>query len=236
MGRRKLGIKTRIYTAFGSLLALGLLLTILALLAFSSISLGVDMTVERSDNRTRLVEISRDFEIMRRTIQGSVLQEENNASNNDAAQHALQLLQTAVEPTHSVERLRIYESLQASVAQFLDRRAALIELARREQGEREKLASYGDELAGAVAKLAAATWAGGNRSHAALAAEVEADVLSVRMGTSRYLAAQEVTGPRAFKANLAKARQSIMALEQEQLSDDLRALIGRTKAALLHAG
>jgi methyl-accepting chemotaxis protein len=52
------------------------------------------------------------------------------------------------------------------------------------------------------------------------------------MGTSRYLAAQEVTGPRAFKANLAKARQSIMALEQEQISDDLRALIGRAKAAL----
>lgn len=232
MERPKLGIRTRIYTAFGMLLALGLLLPILALLAFSSISLGVDMMFERSDNRTRLVEISRDIEIMRRTIQGSVLQEENDVSNNDAAQHALRLLQAAIEPTHSADRIKIYKSLQATVAQFLARRAALIELARREQGEREKLASYGDELAGTVTKLAAATWAGGNRSLAALAAEVEADVLSVRMGTSRYLAAQEASGPRAFKANLAKARQSIMVLEQEQLSDDLRALIGRAKAAL----
>jgi hypothetical protein len=63
------GISGRIYYGFGTLLALGVMLTILALWTLSSTDRQVDAMGLVSDYSTRMQQISRDFVTMQRTAQ-----------------------------------------------------------------------------------------------------------------------------------------------------------------------
>jgi hypothetical protein len=68
MQRWRVGIRSRIYVGFGSLLAIGFVLAIFAMLAFSSVRSNVDRLDERSENINRLLQVARDFDRMRQAV------------------------------------------------------------------------------------------------------------------------------------------------------------------------
>jgi len=231
MRRPQFGIRRLINVGFGSLLALGLVLTIVAVRALTQINGEVSKMDALSENSARIQDVSRDFEILRGTVQRNKLEGDDSAGKG-AAQHAVQLLRAASKGTPSEERRRMYVDLEAAVGQFLDRRVALVSITRQAQAGRTMLLADGDELAVGTDRMFAAARAGANPSSMAMAARVETDILLVRVASWRFLATQDVDGETAFKANLAKARESIAALEEAPLSIDLRALVEPVKTVL----
>ena len=171
MRRPQFGIGGRIYAGFGSLLALGLVLTIIAVWALALIHREVAKMDALSEYSARILEISRDFEIMRGTVQRNRLEGDDGTSMR-TARHAIESLRTAGRTTGSEELRKIFSDLETAAAQFLERRAALVEITRRAQAERAKLFADGDELTVGGARVFAA----------ARASEDEFDYRSGRKG------------------------------------------------------
>jgi methyl-accepting chemotaxis protein len=231
MRLRRLGIRGRIYVGFGSSLAIGLALACVALWALFSINREVTRMDSTSDHTAMLREVSRDIEIMRSTAQRNSLGDKDSAAGTNAAKDAVQRLQTATQ-TRSAERRRIYQGLAQAVGTFQEDRAKWAGLASELQAEITKLFSAGDELAASSGRLFAAVRAGSDQSTAALAGEVEAALLLVRVANWRFLATREAHGPETFRSNLAKAREVMANLEQASLPAEARASIKPLRAIL----
>jgi HAMP domain-containing protein len=233
MRRLQFGIRSLINLGFGSLLALCLALTIIAVWALTLINREVAKMDTLSEAGTRIQDVSRDFEIMRGTVQRNRLDGDGStAAAKDAARHAAELLQTLVRVSVSEERRKMYGDLQVALGQFLERRAALVNLTRNAKAKMATLLTGGDELAAGSEKVIAAARAGGDQSIMALAAKVETELLLVRVASWRLMATQEADGQAAFKTGLAKAGDSIADLGKAALPVDLRALVGTVKGTL----
>src|ERR1700682_2863218 len=102
MRRPQFGIRRLINVGFGSLLALGLVLTIIAVRALTQINGEVSKMDALSENSARIQDVSRDFEILRGTVQRNKLEGDDSAGKS-AAQHAVQLLRAASKGTPSDE-------------------------------------------------------------------------------------------------------------------------------------
>jgi methyl-accepting chemotaxis protein len=229
-----LGIKSRIYGGFGILVAFGLGLAIFAAWQLTSIKAAVGKLGALSDNNTRALEVSREFEIMRRGSLAYKLNGDEAAlkAGTDAAAKATELLRAAAKATLSEEWRKTYNGLEASIASYQKKRDALVDTTKKLQADKQRLFTGGDELTANTDKLVRAARAGGDPSMAALAATVEANVLLVRVANWRFLATQDPNGPATFKANVDRANGATAALEKSALHDDVRPLIAPVKAAL----
>ncbi len=225
------GIRSRIYVGFGSLLAIGLALTIFAILAFSSVSANVDRLDERSENINRLAQVARDFDRMRRTVE-QIRLEGDADKPEEAEQRSIALLQAASLPTHAADRLQRYKELQAAVAQFALRRVTLTTTVKHMLAEKAKLFADGDALTAASEKLLDAAKSESDASIAALAGRVEAAVLLVRVANLRFLTTFDAHGPAIFQDTLARARAEIGQMGSRPLGGDNRDLLQTVSAIL----
>jgi methyl-accepting chemotaxis protein len=230
MPRLRFGIRGRIYCGFGILVALGLGLTAAGVWALDSVSREVGKVDALAANRARLQEISRDFEILRRVVLRYRLDEQDDAQVNDVTNHALELIKTAAGGTRSAERRQLYQALQSTIGEFLQKRTLLIETVRRMHTERANLLTGGDELTAATEKLI--TQSRAVQTSGRYAAAVESGVLLVQVASWRFLATHDPNGPALVKANVGRAREAIAALEAALPSNELRALLAQVKASL----
>lgn len=233
-----LGIKSRIYGGFGILVAFGLGLALFAAWQLTSIKGAVDKLSALSDNHTRALEISRQFEIMRRAALRYRFDGDQEAlkAGTDAAAKAIELLQAATRTTLSETRRKTYDGLQASIASYQKKRDSLAEIINNLQADKRKSLAAGDEVTANTDKLLKAARASGEQSIAALASSVEAAVLLGRVANWHFQATQDPNGPATFKANVDHAVGAIAALEKSALPDDVRAFIPPVKAALASYG
>src|ERR1700722_16301347 len=230
MGWLRLGVRGRIYSGFGGLLAPVMALGGIALWTLFSINHEVTVMDATSDHTIALREVSRDVEVLRNSIQHTAFGSEQSAIDMKAAQNALQQLRTAAEGTRSDERRRIYQALARQIGVFEEERAKWAGLSSQLQVEMTKLFADGDQLAASSERLFAAARGGIEQSITALASDVKAAVLLVRVANWRFLATQDVRGPGTFKSNLVNARAAIAKFEAASLPNETRTLIAPVKA------
>ena len=231
MRRSQLGIRSLIHFGFGALLALGLVLTIIAVWTLTRIGREVGRMDVLSENGARIADVSRDFEILRGTVQRNKILNDDSTANK-AAQHAADQLRANARTALSDERRKIYVDLQVALQQFLDRRAALVSMSKRLKAEMAALFADGDEIVAEADKLMAAARSGGSEQETALAARVESDLMLVRIANWRFLATQEPNGEETFADNLAKARASLAALDAASLPAPVHNAIGPLSGVL----
>jgi methyl-accepting chemotaxis protein len=228
----QLGIKSRIYGGFGSLLTLGLLLTFFALWALFAINREVSRMNATSDHTAQLRELSRNLEIMWNKVQRNNFGAEDSAAGENAAREALQQVRRAIKTTLADDRRRIYEGLEQEIRVFGDERTKWAALSSQVQAETAKLFSDGDELAAGIEKLFAAAHAAADQSATALAGGAEKAVLLVRVANWRFLATGDPNGPATFKSNLLNARAAFAKMEAAALPGEILALAAPVQATL----
>src|SRR5262249_15495203 len=105
-----LGIKARIYGGFGVLVVLGLGLALFAVWQLTAVEGAIGKLGALSNNNTRALEISREFETMRRGSLRYKFDGEEAALKlgTEAAAKATELLQAAAKATLSEERRKTY--------------------------------------------------------------------------------------------------------------------------------
>ena len=231
MRRPRLGIRSLIHFGFGTLLALGLVLTVIALWTLTRIGREVGRMDALSEKGARIQDVSRDFEILRGTVQRNRILLEDGAADK-AARHAADELEANARTTISEERRKTYLNLQVALQQFLDERAALLTIGKRLKSEIAAQFDDGEELGAQADKLVTAVRGGATEQEAMLAAKAETDLLLVHIANWRFLATQNEKGRATFSANVAKARASLAALEAAPLPAAVRSLIGPLRRVL----
>jgi methyl-accepting chemotaxis protein len=230
----RLGLKPRLYSGFGVLLLISLMLAGFAAWELSGIRTGVQKFSAINDNTTRALEVARRIEVIRRAnLRYSVDADEQSTREAATAESsAIELLKAAADATLSEERRTIYNGLRSDVEALRGKRDTLIGLGKQMQADRAKLFTGGDELSAATDRLLASRTSIPDRNIAALTTPIESGVLLVRVANWRFLATKDPKGPASFKVNAEHAAAAIADLEKAELPDQVRALIGPVKAAL----
>jgi methyl-accepting chemotaxis protein len=232
----RLGLQPRLYSGFGVLVLLGLLLAGFAAWQLTTIETQVGKMTALNDNVTRALEVAEQLQVQRRTALRYTIEADEDSVKEHALSTAksIELLQAAAKATLSEERRKLYNGIEAAMGALKAKMETLIGLGKQIQADRAKLFSVGDEMAAATAKLVEAGRAntGADRTLAAGAVDTETDVLLVRIANWRFLATRDPKGVATFKANADKAAAAIAALEKVEMPDSVRALIAPVKTGL----
>jgi methyl-accepting chemotaxis protein len=236
MNLLRLGLQPRLYSGFGVLVLLGLLLAGFATWQLSAIAAQVGKMTALNDNVTRALEVAEQLQIQRRSAlrytidadEASVKEYASSAAKN------IELLQAAAKATLSEERRKTYNGVQAGVETLRGKMETLVGMGKQIQADRAKLFTIGDEIVAATAKLVEAARAntGADRTLAAGAVDLETDVLLLRIANWRFLATRDAKGPATFKTNADKTAAAIASLEKVEMPDNVRALIGPVKTVV----
>jgi methyl-accepting chemotaxis protein len=229
-----LGIKSRVYGGFGALVALGLALALFASSYLNLIDVASHKMSAISEANTRLLEISREFEIMRHAALAYKF--DNNAESfeegTDAAAKATELLNTAAKLTISNDRRKIYDRLRADIASLERKRAALAEVAEKIDVARGELSVVGDELTAKTDKLLEGAHANTKFSNLADSANIDAAVLLVRLANWRFQATRDPKGPVRFKESIERANSVLEILDKAAPTDEIRGYILSVKTSI----
>jgi hypothetical protein len=123
----KLRIKGRLYSGFGALVLLGLALACFGVWRLSEISARVERMGGQSQNAIRVVQISAEFQAIRRAILRYQFDhdEPTFAEAEKRLADTAGMLDTAIKETKSAERSAAYRELQQTVAALSEKRIAL---------------------------------------------------------------------------------------------------------------
>jgi methyl-accepting chemotaxis protein len=228
-----LRIKGRLYGGFGLLVVFVLALAGFAVWKMSSIQGEVGKMTALSENAIRANQIATNLQAIRRAILRYNF-DADEPSYKEAAERetkTVELLQAAAKATLSEDRRKTYNGLEANIGQLRAKREALGDAVKKMNAARATLFPVGDQLVADLAKvLEAARSAGGPVAQGA--ADLETDVLLVRVANWRLLATREAKGVATFKTSLDKAQQQIATLEKGDLPPAVRAALGPVKTTL----
>ncbi len=235
MNMLRLGIKGRVYSGFGVLVALSLALALFGGWQLSSLSTKAGELALIAEYGSYNQQVGRHLEVMQRSVLAFRLNGEDEAlkAGDEAASRAVKLLQELSRVALSQERRRIYDGIAADIASFQSVRENLVAVVHHLRGERDKLFRLGEDLTAATDKLIQTARRDDDRpANRQLAAVVETAVLLVRVANWRFLVTQDPNGAATFKTNLERAAATIAALEKAELPDSVRILIAPVKSAL----
>jgi methyl-accepting chemotaxis protein len=232
--RLDLGIKSRIYGGFGVLVALGLALALLGSWQLNSINNAIGALSSISGANMRTVEISREFEIMRRAalrykFDGNA---ESLKVGAEAAAKAIALLLTSAKETPSADRRNIYNDLAAGIASFGRKLDALVEGTKTLDVAKSALFTVGNELTENTDRLLGAARLNRDFSTTAGLATIDAAVLLVRVANWRFQATQDPQGPALFRESVEKVNSTIALLDKAAPTDNIRSYILSVKTSL----
>jgi len=234
MGLFRLGLRARIYGGFAFVVVVGGALALFATVELASIKSEVGKMTALSDNTTRALEISRLFEIMRR----SALQYKQNGEDellkdgSQAAARAVDELRAAAQATLSEQKRNTYNGLVDSVATYQKKRDALIAVTKATKDNQVKLFTGGDQLTESSDKLVKASRADGDGSLSSSADAIEVALLKLRVANWRFQATHDSDGTATFKAASEGVHNAITAFEKNQMPEDTKALIGPVRDSL----
>ena len=181
----RLGLQPRLYSGFGVLVLLGLLLAGFAAWQLTTIETQVGKMTALNDNVTRALEVAEQLQIQRRTaLRYTVEADEDSVKEHSVSTaKSIEVLHAAAKATLSEERRKTYNGIEAGIGALKVKMETLVGLGKQIQADRAKLFSVGDEMATATARLVEAGRAntGAERTLAAGAVNIETDVLLVRI-------------------------------------------------------
>jgi methyl-accepting chemotaxis protein len=229
-----LRIKGRLYGGFGVLVVFVLALAGFAVWKMSAIDSQVGKMTALSANTIRANQVATNLQAIRRAILRYSV-DGDEANYKEAAEREVkttELLQAAAKATLSEDRRKLYNGLAGNIGQIRSKRETLSEAVKKMTAGRATLFTTGDQLAAEVAKLVEAARGTSDRAIMQGAADLETQVLLVRVANWRFLATRDPKGPATFKTNVGKAQQQIATLEKADLPQAIRALVGSVKTAL----
>jgi methyl-accepting chemotaxis protein len=233
-----LGIKSRVYGGFGALVALGLALALFASSYLDRIDAASRKMSAISEGSTRLLQISREFEIMQHAALGYNLDDNAEFFENGtkAAARATELLSTAAKATVSNDRLRIYDSLSASLISFEKKRTALAEVMGQIEVIRGQIFVIRDELTESTDKLLESARANTKFLNLVDSVKIDARVLRLRLANQRFAATHDPKGLALFNESIEKANSAILILHEAAPTDDIRGYILSMKTSIAAYG
>jgi methyl-accepting chemotaxis protein len=233
-----LGIKSRVYGGFGALVALGLALALFASSHLNQIEVASSKMSTISEGMSHVLQISREFEIMRHAALGYNLDDNAEFFKNgtEAAARATELLSAAAKATLSSDRLKIYDRLRAGVTSFEKKRAALAEVMEKIEVIRGQLFVLRDELTANTNKLLESAHENTKFSNLVDSLRIDARVLRLRLDNQRFAATRDPKGPVAFKESIEKANSVIAILDEAAPTDEIRSYILSLKTSIAAYG
>jgi len=228
----RLGIKGRIYGGFGFLLAVGLVPASVALGGLLSINRAVTQMDASSDHIALLREVAGSVETMRTSVHRSNFSAEDDKAGREAVRKAIQGLQSALAETQSDDQRGIYQNIADEIGAFSKKRTDWAKLFSQVQTEMEKMRTDDDALASVSDRLFTAARAGGDQSARAIASEVAAAVLLVRVASWRFLATRGGKGSETYKSSLSQAREVMAGFDGASLPSEIRDSITPASAIL----
>ncbi len=234
MKRNRLRVRTRIYLGFGLLVALSLGVAGFGIYQISGVGSQARLMTDMSVNMRRVMTIARlvetvgDAETRYRTDPSPATLELQQSSRNQAGL----LLKQSVAATASLAEGRSYRAILALLKDHDDVFNRYRQSASTAIDNRAALLSGGDQLTTDTEQLFTAT------GQASLpqpvlnaAAELERNMLLMRVASWRFLATFDPQGPAAFAATVKTAEASI--LRQNHLAPpSIKALVGQVDGDL----
>jgi methyl-accepting chemotaxis protein len=218
------GIRVRIYSGTGILVALGLLLAGIAVAQLASIDRQVAAMAVRSDGNTRVLEIERLLDVTDRVALAYRLSGDpaflKQGSDADAAAEAL--VQQAVSTARLDDERRMSTVIIAGIAEFRRTRNVLAIMGGELHDMKQDLADGGDAIVRQSAQLSDATVAAAKPELIGAARAVEKSAWQVRSDAWRFLAAPDANRQAAFKADAAKALDELSHLQEIDAPDDVQ--------------
>jgi methyl-accepting chemotaxis protein len=228
-------ITTRLYTGFGVLILLGLVVAGFGVVRLTSIDGQLGRFVAVAENTSRNLEVQQIAERLRRlALRYSMVHEESAIGEFEADQaKAIQLLASAIKITISDERRRLYTDMSATIATTKQDFDKLVTLGRTVVDARTQLFTGGDALTAATMKLVGAVRAETDQTARGDAADdLERNILLLRVANWRFLATLDAKGPAIFQASAEKAQAALARLENTEAATSAAPLLAPTGAAL----
>jgi methyl-accepting chemotaxis protein len=221
------GIRLRIYSGTGVLVALGLLLAGIAVAELATINRQVAVMAARSEDTARIQEVERLLEVTGRSVLGYWLSGDaailKQGSDADASAEAL--LHQTLGGTRSDEERRAIQSVITGIADFRRTRNVLVIMTDEVSGLREDLANGGDVIARQDDELTDAVAATGDPVLTATAWAAAKSVSRAHTDVWRFFAAPNPERRAAFKANTEQAIDAINRLQETELPDALQSRV-----------
>jgi hypothetical protein len=153
----RLNIKARIYSGFGLLLAISLILTAFAAQRMADVQTDVGELGGLTNEMIRVIETGRQIEIMRRSVLRYKFDGDQDAlkASSAAAARASELMQAAVDTTLADDRRGAYNRLTDEISAYQIKRDALVETNRLISKSRADLFVEGEHMTAAADQLLA---------------------------------------------------------------------------------
>jgi methyl-accepting chemotaxis protein len=224
MNLLRLGLKARIYSGFAILVLMGAGLAGFGIWELSAIGFNVERMGVLSDNTARITEAESQIQVIRRAdLRYTVAAE--------AA--AIERLQAAAAATTVDERRVYYTGLKNDVEALRAKREALVKVTKDLLAARSQLTKVSEDLTTSTNKLMESRATIAERAVSVLVTPVESTFLQMRITNWRFLATRDPKGPAEFKAAADKMKAAIATMEKADLPENVRALVGPVKTALV---
>lgn len=234
MPKFRLRIRGRLYAGFMALVAVGLVMTVVAVWNLRAVQDQVARQSALSDSTARVLEISAHLQAIQRANLRYVY-DANEPAMKEAQERetaATELLQVGAKGTRSEERRALYNGLIDDIAKMRRLRDNLGDAVNEARTGKATLLPSGEELAVKMGKLVDAARASADEDTAALVADLESRILLVRVANWRFLAVRDAQGPANFRASVDRAAQRLAAIEKSPQATDLRATLAPVKTSL----
>jgi methyl-accepting chemotaxis protein len=228
-----LRIRARIYAGFGVLILLGVALAVFGGFQLSTVGAKVEGLASISSNATRILEVGRLLETIRRGAQQYRLTRDETALKDvtDAERRADELLKAVMKTTRSAERRHTYESVEAVLQPFAGKFDQLVDLTNKAEAARKVLSKTGAAFNATFARAAEKARASGDPATQAAMRELEIAVLSARIASARFTINKDEKSAAEFRTAGEKAQKTIDAVTPRMQQAGAGAEIAAVKAA-----
>jgi methyl-accepting chemotaxis protein len=212
----RLKIRTRIYTGFGSLVVLGLVVAAVGSWGIDGLGRQNSRMNALTGNLRYVAAAVENEELIARILLRTRNEPEDDSKPrfHESLEKARQALTEAKAKTLSAARKEIYQAVLEKLdvqAQSADRS---FDLARAMVDARARLFSAGDTLTAVTAKLVEASQQIEDAHDGGLVTKVERAALLMRVANWRFLATRDTGGPATFQKNVATVIAALDAVEK----------------------
>ncbi|HLJ19964.1 MAG TPA: methyl-accepting chemotaxis protein [Stellaceae bacterium] len=188
MNLNRFRITWRIYAGFGLLVVLGLTLALMGVWEFSSTGGQVDTLVTTSDHATRIIQMSRMLETMRRAALRYQTKSDPEMIKEFTGAHerVSELLAQSIKDALSEMRRDMYRQASDPLAGFKADFDQLVKLSNAASNGSQTLAKLGGEVVSGVNKATEIARGLGDAAASAAVRNIEVAVLTTRLASARF--------------------------------------------------
>ena len=233
----RLTIRNQILCGFGAIVLVGLAVAGFGVVRLSQIGDEVSIMNKYTFNLIRTQNASEGLEVVRRTLTRYRVDGDQPTLKEltDKTEQVRGLLKDMISKALLAQRRAVYVKIEETFQANDEDAKRLVALTKDGLVARAKLSSGGDELSAAVNKVidAAVSAAAGQQNEAAK--KLKDAVLLVRLASWRFIATDDINGPKAFKDDLQAAEIALVATSltaTSLIADPVQPAVAAVRTAL----